>query len=88
MTYREDYPLSVWLDDVAEIIKRRDFVGKKEALAGYGDDAFIEMFYKTLGKTYLQPHEKHLREFLKSIRSIATPILSRTDAARKAFNKE
>lgn len=59
-----------------------------EALAGYGDDAFIEMFYKTLGKTYLQPHEKHLREFLKSIRSIATPILSRTDAARKAFNKE
>ena len=59
-----------------------------EALAGYGDDAFIEMFYKTLGKTYLQPHEKHLREFLKSIRSVATPILSRTDAARKAFNKE
>ena len=59
-----------------------------EALAGYGDDAFIEMFYKTLGKTYLQPHEKHLREFLKSIRSIATPILSRTDAARKVFNKE
>lgn len=59
-----------------------------EALAGYGDDAFIEMFYKTLGKTYLQPHEKHLREFLKSIRSIATPILSRTDSARKAFNKE
>lgn len=59
-----------------------------EALAGYGDEAFIEMFYKNLGKTYLQPHEKHLREFLKSIRSIATPILSRTDAARKVFNKE
>lgn len=59
-----------------------------EALAGYGDDAFIEMFYKNLGKTYLQPHEQHLRDFLKSIRSIAVPILSRTDAARKAFNKE
>ena len=29
MNYRDDYPLSVWLDDVAEIIKRRDFVGKK-----------------------------------------------------------
>ena len=59
-----------------------------EALAGYGDDAFIEMFYKNLGKHYLEPHEKHLREFLKSIRSNASPILSRTDAARKAFNKE
>ena len=32
MDYRDDYPLSNWLDDVAEIIKRRDFVGKKEAL--------------------------------------------------------
>ena len=59
-----------------------------EALAGYGDDAFIEMFYKTLGKTYLQPHEKHLREFLQTVRTLATPILRRTDLARKAFNKE
>lgn len=59
-----------------------------DALAGYGDDAFIKVFYEHLGTSYLKPHEKHLREFLKSIRSIATPILSRTDAARKAFNKE
>lgn len=58
-----------------------------DALAGYGDDAFIKMFYEHLGKTYMQPHEAGLREFLKSIRDIASPILSRTDAARKVFNK-
>lgn len=58
-----------------------------DALAGYGDDAFINTFYEKMGKTYLQPHEKHLREFLKSIRDIASPILSRADNARKTFNK-
>lgn len=58
-----------------------------DALAGYGDTAFIDMFYKHCGEAYLKPHEKDLREFLKSIRSIAGPILSRADEARKAFNK-
>lgn len=58
-----------------------------DALAGYGDNAFINTFYEKMGRTYLQPHELHLREFLKSIRDIAGPILSRADAARKAFNK-
>lgn len=58
-----------------------------DALAGYGDDAFITMFYKVCGEAYLKPHEKDLREFLKSIRSMAGPILSRVDKARNAFNK-
>lgn len=58
-----------------------------DALAGYGDDAFIKAFYEVMGKAYLQPHEKDLRIFLKSVRSLAAPILSHADAARKAFNK-
>lgn len=58
-----------------------------DALAGYGDEAFIQMFYKDLGKTYMQPYEAGLREFLKSIRDIAAPIIRRTDEARKVFNK-
>ena len=57
------------------------------ALAGYGDTAFIDMFYKHCGKTYLQPYEKDLREFLKSVRELASPILSRADNARKAFKE-
>jgi hypothetical protein len=57
-----------------------------DALAGYGDNAFIKMFYENLGESYMKPHEAGLREFLKSIRNIATPIISQTDKARKAFN--
>lgn len=57
-----------------------------DALAGYGDDAFIQMFYKNLGESYMKPHEAGMREFLKSIRSVASPVLSQTDKARKAFN--
>lgn len=56
-----------------------------DALAGYGDEAFLEMFYKTLGEAYMKPHEAGMREFLKSIRTVASPILSQTDKARKAF---
>ena len=58
-----------------------------EALAGYGDDAFIKMFYTQLGKHYMLPHEKGLREFLNSVRKLATPTLKRIDAARKEFTK-
>uniref|UniRef100_A0AAU6VZ03 Uncharacterized protein n=1 Tax=Pseudomonas phage Arace01 TaxID=3138526 RepID=A0AAU6VZ03_9VIRU len=57
-----------------------------DALAGYGDDAFIHAFYEKLGKAYMQKHEAGLRSFLKSIREIAPGIIHRTDAARKAFN--
>lgn len=57
-----------------------------DALACYGDDAFIKMFYKEMGQVYMKPFEKDLREFLNSIRTIAGPILKRTDSARKVFN--
>lgn len=58
-----------------------------DALAGYGDEAFIRMFYDKMGKSYLQPYEKDLREFLRSVRALASPILSRADNARKAFKE-
>lgn len=57
-----------------------------DALAGYGDDAFIKMFYKELGTGYMKPHEAALRTFLKSVRDMAGPILHNAKAARKAFN--
>lgn len=56
-----------------------------DGLAGYGDDAFIEMFYKGLGTVYMKPHEEGLRMFLQSIRQMAGPIISKTDKARAVF---
>lgn len=59
-----------------------------DALAGYGDDAFIKQFYEHLGKHYMEPHEKGLRLFLKTIRegSGIGSVLSRMDDARQVFD--
>lgn len=58
-----------------------------DALAGYGDDAFIKVFYEELGTSYMKPHEAGLREFLQTVRNFAPTIIRRTNDARKAFEK-
>jgi hypothetical protein len=56
-----------------------------DALAGYGDDAFLSIFYKHMGEAYLKPHEAGLRSLFAVIRADLNPILSRANAAKKAF---
>jgi hypothetical protein len=59
-----------------------------DALAGYGDDAAIKAFYEHCGKHYLQPYEKGLRSFLKTIRGVVSPALNAADKARKVLVNE
>jgi hypothetical protein len=59
-----------------------------DALVGYGDDAFIKVFYEKLGKAYMREHEQGLRSFFKSIREMMPSFLDRADRARKVFNSE
>lgn len=60
-----------------------------EAMAGYGDDAFIKVFYEKLGEHYMRDHEAGLRSFLKNCRDTIPQHLGKIDRARKAFeNKE
>lgn len=54
-------------------------------LVGYGDDAFIKVFYEKLGKCYMEKHEAGLRSFLSSIRKFLPSELSKLDSARQAF---
>lgn len=54
-----------------------------DALAGYGDDAFIKVFYEKLGKAYMEEHEAGLRSFLKSVRSCVRPAIDMVSNARK-----
>ena len=56
-----------------------------EALVGYGTDSFLEIFYKHMGKHYLQPHEAGIKSLFDVIRTDLNPILQRADAAKKAF---
>lgn len=59
-----------------------------DAVAGYGEDAFIKAFYKVLGKAYMSDHEHGLRRFLGSIRSVVNPALSLVDQARNLVKAE
>ena len=59
-----------------------------DALVGYGADAFLGVFYKNLGKAYMQPHEAGLRTLFESIRESVPQILRRADEARKAFSSK
>lgn len=59
-----------------------------EALSTYGVDAFITVFYKEMGRHYLEPHEDGLRSLLASTHEILPSILKRVDEARKVFYKD
>ena len=39
-----------------------------DAMVGYGDNAFLKAFYVKLGKAYMQPFERDLRELFANIR--------------------
>lgn len=56
-----------------------------DALAGYGIDAFLKVFYKEMGKAYLQPYEAGLRSVFEVIRSELPPITNRAKNAARAF---
>jgi hypothetical protein len=56
-----------------------------DAMAGYGADAFLQVFYEHMGRHYLEPHEKGLRSLFDTIMGELPPIMKRQDAARKAF---
>ena len=57
-----------------------------DALVGYGDDAFIKVFYESLGEAYMRDHEQGLRSLFTSIRQLMPQWLAKADAARKSFN--
>lgn len=59
-----------------------------DALAGYGEDAFVKAFYQVLGKDYMTEHEYGLRRFLGSIRSVVNPAISLVDQAKNLVKAE
>jgi hypothetical protein len=56
-----------------------------EALAGYGDDAFLKAFYVKLGMHYMKPFERDLRGLFARIRSTVPKALQAVLAAREAL---
>lgn len=57
-----------------------------DALVGYGDDAFLEVFKDKLGESYIRDHENGLRSLFESMRSAFGPWFFKVDEARKVFD--
>jgi hypothetical protein len=53
------------------------------ALVGYGDDAFIKVFYEKLGAAYMRDHEAGLRSAFKAIRIEVLPALAQINQIRR-----
>jgi hypothetical protein len=57
-----------------------------DAMVGYGEDAFLKVFYEKLGRAYMQPHEAGLRSLFKTVSANVPAILGRAKRAREAFS--
>lgn len=60
-----------------------------DALVGYGFKTFIEVFYKHLGKSYLEPYEAGLRSLFESVRNGEASVsyfLRKAEEARAVFD--
>lgn len=57
-----------------------------EALAGYGTKPFLNVFYKHMGRHYLEPHESGLASLFSKIRAQLPHELTAIDNARKDLN--
>jgi hypothetical protein len=56
-----------------------------DALVGYGDDAFLDVFKKSLGEHYIRDHEAGLRSFFSTVRKEVLPGLRQIDQLREAI---
>ena len=59
-----------------------------DALVGYGATPFLRVFYRHLGKGYLEAHEGGLRRLFRAVTEQVQPELARIDRARKAIDSE
>ena len=59
-----------------------------DALVGYGDDAFLEVFKEKLGASYIRDYEKGLRSAFAAIRRDVLPALHEIKQIRKQLEKE
>ena len=57
-----------------------------ESITGYGVDEFLKGYYKQLGKSYLQPHEKGVRSLFKRIKESLPGEIHKAEEIIKKVN--
>lgn len=56
-----------------------------DALAGYGTKNFLDVFFRHMGKSYLEPHVDGITTLFEKVRGEGTRQLGIVDRARKAI---
>jgi hypothetical protein len=60
--------LAVKIETQAELILNDSELAALDALFGYDMDVFFKVFYREMGRVYLEPHEQALRHLAKVLR--------------------
>lgn len=55
------------------------------AITVYGIKSFLEVFYKSLGKSYLEKHEEGCKKLFATVSKELPKHFNRIDATRKTF---
>lgn len=58
-----------------------------EAIAGYGVDSFLEVFYAKMGRHYLEPHEQGMRLLFERIRHVMPVELAKINTAKASISE-
>lgn len=58
-----------------------------DALIGYGIEPFLKVFYEKMGRHYLEPHERGLRELFLKFGKAVNPALADVQTARQLIGE-
>lgn len=58
-----------------------------DAIVGYGTDPFLKVFYEHMGKAYLEPHEKAMRNLFERVKNDLPREVGKIETATKAINE-
>jgi hypothetical protein len=73
----------VSIDIQVHLVLNEQEAGALDALAGYGIDSFLEVFYEKMGRHYLQPYEDGLRSLFKAIGGQIPSVLREVQECRQ-----
>lgn len=82
---QDDIKINTTVEIKATISLNEGDLRALDAMAGYGIEPFLKVFYEKLGKHYMQPYEANLRTLFKTIKADVPQALSKIDGARKTL---
>lgn len=83
MYSKPDFDINIDLNITATVQLTEGQLAALEAMAGYGPDAFLKAFYVKLGKHYMKPFERDLRDLFEAIHVQVGPALRRVRETRQ-----